>query len=219
MNTQADVEVLPILVIIGLFWWMICSIWNEIQSSQSKKQGDHGSAQPCGPMMSVAALDSATTPASGASPVTGTADGLAAIRALDGMFDIDAFLHNSRLAYETIVLAFASGDHDVLRPLLSDEVYAAFEQVIYGRRERGEIQDCKIVCIESAVIDRVAVVGQGAEITVIFSGMFVTATRNASGVVIDGDPRRVTTMSDAWTFARDFSSAESGWILIATNTP
>jgi predicted lipid-binding transport protein (Tim44 family) len=221
MNTQADVEVLPILVIIGLFWWMICSIWNEIQSSQSKKHGDHQSALPYGAMMSVAASDGAVMePIASAPPATAeTADGLAAIRAIDEMFDIDAFLRNSKLAYETIVLAFAGGDRGILQQLLSAEVYAVFDEVMRGREDRGEHQDCKIVCVENTDIDRVAVAGQRAEITVNFSGLFVTATRDANGAVVAGNPRGITTMSDAWTFARDLSSVQSGWMLIATDTP
>jgi len=222
MNTQADVEVLPILVIIGLFWWMICSVWNEIQSSHSKKRGEHSAPQPYGAVMNIAAADSAVaTPAASAPPTitTGIADGLAAIRALDSLFDINAFLQNSRLAYETIVLAFAGGDRGVLQQLLSGEVYAVFDTVMRERQERGETQDCRIVGVEDADIDRMIVVGRRAEITVNFSGLFVTATRDASGAVIDGNPQRITTMSDAWTFARDFAAAKPGWMLIATDTP
>jgi len=236
MNAQADIEVLPILVIIGLFWWMICSVWNEIQSSQSEKR-DRGSPRPYGPngpMMAVAASDKTsdttasdktsdkTGVAAGSSPTmvaAGTTGGLAALCAIDDLFDIDAFLGNSRLAYEAIVLAFAGGDRGVLRPLLSDEVFAVFDEAINRRAARGETQDCKIVCVESAEVDRVVVIGRRAEITVNYVGQFVTVTRNASGAVIDGNPHGITTMSDAWTFARDFSAELPAWTLIATDTP
>jgi predicted lipid-binding transport protein (Tim44 family) len=221
MNTQTDIEVLPILVIIGLFWWMICSIWNEIQSSHSKKSNDHGSTLPFGGAMTVAVADGvATSPAASEQPVAaGAMSGLAAIRAIDKLFDVEAFLNSGRLVYETVVIAFARGDRDVLQHLLSADVYEVFDQVIRGRETRGEHQDCELVCIQDADIDRITFVDHRAEITVNFSGLFVVATRDADGTVIDGNPQRVTTMSDAWTFARDFTAAQSGWMIIATDTP
>lgn len=221
MNTQTDVEVLPILVIIGLFWWMICSIWNEIQSSHSKKSNEHGSTFPYNGAMSVAVADGvAASPVASEPPVAaGAMSGLAAICAIDKMFDVEAFLNSSRLVYETVVLAFARGDRDVLQHLLSADVYEVFDQVMRGREERGERQDCELVCIQDADMDRVTFVDHRAEITVNFSGLFVAATRNAHGTVIDGNPRGVTTMSDAWTFARDFTSVQSGWLIVATDTP
>ena len=39
----------------------------------------------------------------------------------------DHFLAGAKQAYEMVVTAFAAGDRQSLRPLLSDEVFAAFE--------------------------------------------------------------------------------------------
>ncbi|KAB2855721.1 MAG: calcium-binding protein, partial [Bauldia sp.] len=44
----------------------------------------------------------------------------------------------------------------------------------------------------------------------------VSATRNAAGEVIDGDPETVAEVKDVWTFARDTRSRDPNWKLVAT---
>ena len=53
--------------------------------------------------------------------------GLAALQKNDASFDVGRFLSGAKSAYEMIVLGFASGDRDLLRPLLEDEVYNSYD--------------------------------------------------------------------------------------------
>ena len=41
-------------------------------------------------------------------------------------------------------------------------------------------------------------------------------TRDKAGSVIDGDPEKVTDVTDVWTFARNLSSRNPNWKLVAT---
>jgi predicted lipid-binding transport protein (Tim44 family) len=41
-------------------------------------------------------------------------------------------------------------------------------------------------------------------------------TRAKDGTVIDGNPDAVTDVTDVWTFARDVSSRDPNWKLVAT---
>ena len=59
--------------------------------------------------------------------------GLAALRARDPSFDVGAFLHGAKQAYEMVVTAFARGDRDTLRGLLSPSVMDSFEAAIATR--------------------------------------------------------------------------------------
>jgi len=49
------------------------------------------------------------------------------IQLADPSFETGHFLKGARTAYELILKAFAGGDRASLKPLLSDEVYKAFD--------------------------------------------------------------------------------------------
>jgi predicted lipid-binding transport protein (Tim44 family) len=72
------------------------------------------------------------------------------------------------------------------------------------------------VSIESADIIGAEVRGRTAQVTVRFVSQLVSATRDRSGNVIDGSSDKVTTVTDVWTFARDVSSRDPNWKLVAT---
>jgi predicted lipid-binding transport protein (Tim44 family) len=55
-------------------------------------------------------------------------------------------------------------------------------------------------------------------VTVRFVSQLVSATRDRSGGVIDGSPDKVTEVTDVWTFARDASSRDPNWKLVATES-
>jgi predicted lipid-binding transport protein (Tim44 family) len=40
-----------------------------------------------------------------------------------------------------------------------------------------------------------------------------------AGEVVDGDPVRVSTVTDIWTFARNTRSRNPNWTLVATEAP
>jgi signal recognition particle GTPase len=47
-------------------------------------------------------------------------------------------------------------------------------------------------------------------------GHLVSVTRDRAGAVIDGNPDKVTDVTDVWTFARDVTSRDPNWKLVAT---
>jgi predicted lipid-binding transport protein (Tim44 family) len=142
--------------------------------------------------------------------------GLNAIAAADPSFDAKHFLTGARGAYEMIVTAFAEGDRRMLKGLLSKEVYDGFETAIAERERRGEKVETRFVSIDKADIVAAELRGRTAQITVKFNSQLVTATRNKDGEVIDGSADKVTDVTDSWTFARDVSSRDPNWKLVAT---
>ena len=59
--------------------------------------------------------------------------------------------------------------------------------------------------------------GRMADITVSFQSQFISATTDANGAVIDGDPKSVRDVTDMWTFARDTRASDPNWSLVATH--
>ena len=147
---------------------------------------------------------------------TPIAAGLDAIAAADGDFDGASFLTGARAAYEMIVTAFAEGDRRSLKNLLSREVYEGFESAISDRESRGETAETRFVSIDQADIVGAEMRGKTAHVTVRFVSKLVSATRDRSGNVIEGNAEGVTDVTDVWTFARDTSSRDPNWKLVAT---
>ncbi|MDX2258689.1 MAG: Tim44/TimA family putative adaptor protein [Hyphomicrobiaceae bacterium] len=149
--------------------------------------------------------------------------GLLAILARDPNFDPEHFLRGARQAYEMVVTAFAEGNRRVLKDLLSPDVYEGFVGAIADREARGEQVDQSFVGIQKADILEADVKGGSAAVSVRFVSQLISATRDRSGEVVDGDPQRVKEVTDIWTFARDVSNpralANPNWKLVATQAP
>jgi len=145
-----------------------------------------------------------------------TALGLDAIVAKDPSFDPKHFVTGARAAYEMIVTAYAQGDRRSLRNLLSREVYDGFETAIKDRETRNEKAETRFVSIDKSDLIGAEVKAQTAQVTVRFVSQLVSVTRDRDGNVIDGNPDKVTDVTDVWTFARDLASRDPNWKLVAT---
>jgi predicted lipid-binding transport protein (Tim44 family) len=99
---------------------------------------------------------------------------------------------------------------------LSREVYDGFDAAITEREKRGETVETRFVSIDAADITAAELRGRTAQVTVRFHSKLITATRDKNGNVIDGSAERVTDITDVWTFARDVSSRDPNWKLVAT---
>lgn len=138
-----------------------------------------------------------TPPAPQAAAEPGASSGgLLDIQLADRNFDAPKFLAGARQAYTEIVTAFASGDRSALRPLLSPEVYSAFDAGISQRTAPA----AAFVKLHDARIVNSALHGRVAEITVAFTAEFATGN-----------------VTDVWTFERNLDSSDPNWTLIATS--
>ena len=141
---------------------------------------------------------------------------LKAVMAADRNFEVKPFLTGARAAYEMIVTAFAEGDRKALKNLLAKEVYDGFVAAISDREARGEAIESTFIGIDKSEIVEAEVKSGTAQVTVRFLSQLISATRDKDGQLIDGDPNKITEVTDIWTFARDVNSRNPNWKLIAT---
>lgn len=165
-----------------------------------------------------AAEDAATRVGAIAPAGSPLADGLMAIARADSTFEPQRFLAGARMAYEMIVTAFAEGDRKALRPLLARDVYDGFVSAIGEREQRGETVTFNFIGIDKAEIVDASLRGNTAQVKVRFVSSLVSATRNAAGEVVDGDPTHVAEVTDIWTFSREVTSRDPNWKLVATES-
>lgn len=187
------------------------------RSSSEEKSGDgenvvslprrKGAAEPD---LTYADIDKAAKPGSELNK------GMRAIRDADASFAPKSFVEGAKMAYEMIVMAYADGDRRTLKNLLSREVYEGFVAAIDEREKRNEKIESSFVGIDSMDIVAAEMKGSEAHVTLRIVSELISATRDGSGEVIDGDPETVAEVKDVWTFARDSRSRDPNWKLVAT---
>ena len=151
-----------------------------------------------------------------ATPPDAVAAGLERIATADPSFDPGQFVEGARVAFETIVEAFAAGDKARLRPLWSDDVYKPFAGSIDERGTAGEKLETRIVQLKRLDITEAGFAGHVARITLKFVSEQINVLRAHDGSIVDGDPEHGIEKTDFWSFARDTRSADPNWVLVAT---
>jgi predicted lipid-binding transport protein (Tim44 family) len=136
--------------------------------------------------------------------------GLAAVKARDPAFDIGRFLGGAKTAYEMIVKAFAAGDRDQLRGLLSPPVMASFDTAIAAREAQNRTEAVEFLQAPRADLDKAEVVGDDlGRLTVRFLSEFRSRTKGPEGEGIED--RRT---AELWTFERRLKSRDPNWLLV-----
>jgi predicted lipid-binding transport protein (Tim44 family) len=134
--------------------------------------------------------------------------GLAAVKAKDPGFDLDTFLQGARGAFEMIVRAFAAADRDTLRPLLTPEVFAAFEAVMAQREAEGRTETVEFMQPPRADLEDSRVEGEIARLKVRFLAEFRSRSKGPEGEAVD-DKRT----AEVWSFERALASRDPNWML------
>lgn len=137
--------------------------------------------------------------APGGVPVAG-GEGLVAIQRVDPSFSQDQFLAGARGAYELIVGAFAKGDRDALRGLLTPRVFESYSAAIASREAQGGAGP-ELVRLRKAELVEGVLDGETARVVVKFEAELA---EGATGV---RDAR------EKWTFERDVRSPDPNWRL------
>ncbi|AQX20653.1 Tim44/TimA family putative adaptor protein [Bartonella sp. WD16.2] len=143
-------------------------------------------------------------------------DGLRAICQADSNFSPQFFVNGVQIAYEMIMVAFAQGDRDQLKKLLSQDVFESFCAAIEQREKREEKVKFTFVGINK--VEFVAAEMQKNEefLTVRIVSEIISVTYNKQDECIDGDPEAIVEIKDIWTFVRNSLSQDPNWKLFAT---
>jgi len=142
---------------------------------------------------------------------------LAQIAGIDPSFEPNGFLDGAEGAFRMVVGAFAQGDRQTLRALLSDETYGGFEQAVAGRETAGESQRTEVRSMHEIAIEGAELRGTIADVIVRFVSDQVNMTTGRGGEIVAGSDA-ITEVIDIWTFQRDLSAKDPTWKLMATRS-
>ncbi|HEY7978488.1 MAG TPA: Tim44/TimA family putative adaptor protein [Rhizomicrobium sp.] len=213
-NSQL-IEILLLAMVAGVILFRLYTVLGRRTGHESPQEPYRVS----GPSEQAADKQAAALPAprSADLPADPIARGLMEIKLVDRSFDQEHFLSGVRHAYELILSAFSANDRVALKPLLSEDVYAAFDAAMRGREERKEKVAFTFVGFKDSKIVEAVLKGKVADITVAITSQFISATTDANDAVIEGDPKSVREVTDIWAFERNTRASDPNWTLVHTS--
>ena len=139
---------------------------------------------------------------------------IAGLKARDPAFDPLRFLEGARQAHETIVRAYATGDRETLKPLLTPTVMASFEAGIAARETRGETEVAEFLHPARADLEQASAEENRATAKVRFLAELRNRVKPADPEADEQvEERRV---AELWTFERTLGASDPNWVLART---
>lgn len=152
--------------------------------------------------------NSGSTPIAADLPASFRSEGLTALKSKQPDFDPSKFLIGARGAYEQIVKAYAEGDRETLKPLLSPDVMANFEQAMVAREAAGRTEKVEFMAPPRLDLESIDLVGDTARAVVRILAEVRTRVKDERGEGVDD--RRT---AELWTFEREIGSTDPNWHL------
>jgi len=126
------------------------------------------------------------------------------------------FLKGAKIAYESIVTSFSSGELKKIKTLLDKKVLNEFNEAIKDRKNKGLTSNTTFIGINSADIKNYSQINNMFEVTVDFVSEIISSVQDKDKKLISGDPEKVKKVYDTWKFSRDIKSLSPNWLLVDT---
>ena len=126
------------------------------------------------------------------------------------------FLKGAKIAYETVVTNFSSGELKKIKALLDKKVLNEFNEAINDRKNKGLTSNTTFIGINSADIKNYSQINNIFEVTVDFVSEIISSVQDKDKKLISGDPEKVKKVYDTWKFSRDIKSLSPNWLLVDT---
>ena len=126
------------------------------------------------------------------------------------------FLKGAKMAYETIITNFASGNLKNIKYLLDKKVFDQFNEAFKERESKGHKSETTFVGISSASIKEHNKKNNILEVTVDFVSEIISCVKDKENKILTGDPEKVRKVFDTWKFSKDSRSRNPNWLLIDT---
>ena len=128
-------------------------------------------------------------------------------------FDEKTFIKGAEAAYEIIINAFAKGDHKILKPLLTKELFKNFEGVIKERNSKKISSEMTFIGIKETKILDIDNKDTFYKVKTKFVSEIVNCLKNDKGEVIEGNPEEIKLVTDVWVFEKDLKNSDPTWYL------
>ena len=123
------------------------------------------------------------------------------------------FIEGARMAYPMILEAYATGNKETLKELLTSDVYVIYSQAITEREAASQTQVSDLGRLYDARITGSEVDGSVGSISVEYEADIASAVLDDESNVLQGDPNMLIRIKEIWTFTRDLKSSDPNWRL------
>ena len=128
----------------------------------------------------------------------------------------DDFLKGAKIAYETIITSFASGDLKNIKTLLDKNILNDFSKAIEERKNKGLKSETTFIGINSADIKNYNQINNKFEVKVDFVSEIISCVKDKDQKLISGSPEKIKKVYDTWKFSRNVTSINPNWLLVDT---
>ena len=126
------------------------------------------------------------------------------------------FLKGAKIAYETVITNFASGNLKGIKYLLDKKVFDQFKEALEERENKGYKSETTFIGISSASIKEHNKVNNIIVVTVDFVSEIISCVKDKDNKILSGDPEKVKKVSDTWKFYKDSRLNNPNWLLVDT---
>ena len=123
-----------------------------------------------------------------------------------------AFLKGAEIAYETILISFASGDLKKLKTLLASTMYNNFSGAIDARDKDKIKSEFTFIGIKESTVEKYEKVKDDLSATVKFVAE-VISVKKKDDKIIEGNPDKIKFVTDVWKFTRNINNKSPNWYL------
>jgi len=123
------------------------------------------------------------------------------------------FLKGAEIAYENILTAFAKGEKEKLKKLLTKKVYINFEQVIDHRNKENIKSELTFIGVKESKVEKFEKIKNDFFATVKIVCEIISVKKDKTDIVIEGNPDRIKTVTDYWKFTKNVFSKNPNWFL------
>jgi predicted lipid-binding transport protein (Tim44 family) len=123
------------------------------------------------------------------------------------------FLKGAEIAYENIITSFAKGEKEILKTLLTKEIYTSFEQAINQRDKENIKSELTFVGVKESNVSKFERINNEFVATVKIVSEIISIKKNKDDTIFEGDPDKIKTVTDHWKFSKSVSSKSPNWYL------
>ena len=126
------------------------------------------------------------------------------------------FLQGAKIAYETIITSFASGNLKNIKYLLDKKVFDQFDEALKEKKDKGYKSETTFIGISSASIKEHNKLNNILEVTVDYVSEIISCVKDKDNKILSGNPEKVKKVFDTWKFSKDSRLNNPNWLLTDT---
>jgi len=123
------------------------------------------------------------------------------------------FLKGAEIAYENIITSFAKGKKEMLKTLLTKEIYISFEQAIFQRDKENIKSELTFIGVKKSNVEKFERINNEFVATVKIVSEIISVKKDKNDKIFEGDPDIIKTVTDYWKFSKSVSSKSPNWFL------